>query len=334
MPFPNLGIGSRVLTAGCLSTVLAWVALAQQPAGAPPGGFRQHTANRAGTLRLIPANRKPPEPNRVEIDDAGARGRNVVANGIPDHDVGDFPNRDNPNRISEQGYDIVIPSDPEANDRPSSQFGPFGVALNGVLFDPGAAEFWQGDPSQGWNYEALGGAIPLGLDENHAHVQPTGIYHYHGLPTLYLRQRGVAPGRHSPLVGWAADGFPIYALYGHADPQDTTSSVKRLDSSYRLKTGNRPSDRNGPGGQHDGAFIQDFEYVEGAGDLDECNGRFCVTPEFPEGTYAYFLTESFPVIPRLFRGIPVSLRAERRGPGRPPFPPPPGGPRRSGPPPR
>ena len=352
MPFNLPGIRGRLLLAAGFSTLVAWIAFAQQPPGAPPGGFRQHTANRAGTLRLIPANQRPPGENRAEFTNESPRGTKVVANGIPDHRVGSFPNRDNPNEISAQGYDIVIPSDPKPAERPTSQFGPFGIALNGVVFDPGAAEFWQGDPSRGWTYEALGGAVPLGLDENHAHVQPTGTYHYHGLPTLYLRQRGVSPGKHSPQVGWAADGFPIYALHGYSDPENPSSPVAPLKSSYRLKTGSRPSGQDGPGGRYDGAFVQDYEFVEGLGDLDECNGRFCITPEFPEGTYAYFLTESFPVIPRLFRGTPVSLRGEGRGPvrgpgkGRPgpprgddrgpgkgPPPPPPGGPPRGGPPP-
>ncbi|MBU6180830.1 MAG: YHYH protein, partial [Verrucomicrobia bacterium] len=72
---------------------------------------------------------------------------------------------------------------------------------------------------------------------------------------------------------------------------------------------NRPGGDE-PGGRHDGAFVQDYECVAGSGDLDECNGRFCLTPEFPEGTYAYFLTDEWPVIPRAFRGSPVSLRAE------------------------
>ncbi len=56
----------------------------------------------------------------------------------------------------------------------------FGVALNGLPLDPGTAEFWHNDPN--WNYEAMSGKMDLGLDENNAHVQPNGAYHYHGLP--------------------------------------------------------------------------------------------------------------------------------------------------------
>ena len=98
--------------------------------------------------------------------------------------------------------------------------------------------------------------------------------------------------------------------------KDADSEVKILKSSYRVKSGNRPGgargDRNNPGGKYDGTFIGDYEFVEGHGDLDECNGRFTITPEFPKGTYAYFLTEDWPVIPRLFRGTPHQSFAKGR----------------------
>ena len=211
--------------------------------------------------------------------------------------------------------------------------------------EPGTAEFWQGDRNSGWNYEALGGAVALGLDTNYAHVQPDGHYHYHGIPTGLMNRLGYKQGQHSPMIGWAADGFPIYAVYGYTNPNDSTSGAVELKTSYRLKNGSRPRGNEGPGGKYDGAFVEDYEYFAGLGDLDECNGRFCVTPEFPEGIYAYFLTKEWPVIPRAFRGEPVPLKKPgNAGPGggrRPPFPPPggppPGGPRggnRPPPPPR
>ena len=72
---------------------------------------------------------------------------------------------------------------------------PFGVGINGVLFEPGTAEFWMGDRHADWNYEALGGAVGLGLDSNHAHVQPGGIYHYHGLPIGLLEELNFPAGK-------------------------------------------------------------------------------------------------------------------------------------------
>ena len=109
----------------------------------------------------------------------------------------------------------------------------------------------------------------------------------------------------------AADGFPIYAPWGFTDLKDAKSPLKTIKSSYKLKSGTR---QNGPGGAFDGTYIQDFEFAAGAGDLDECNGRFGVTPEFPEGIYHYFVTSDFPFIPRFYKGTPDASFARRGGP--------------------
>ena len=101
------------------------------------------------------------------------------------------------------------------------------------------------------------------------------------------------------------DGYPIYALYGYKDPENPEAGIKKLTSSFQLKKGDRPYP---PGGKHDGTFSKDYEYVEGAGELDKCNGRFTITKDFPDGTYAYFLTENWPVIPRYFKAEPLKLR--------------------------
>lgn len=250
--------------------------------------------------------------------------RYIRTNGIPDHATGRFPNRNNPNAIAEQDHLYRVPLNPVVAEQPTPIIlGPVGVALNGIPFDPGAAEFWRGDPGSGWQYEALSGAVNLGLDAANAHVQPNGAYHYHGLPTPLLA--GQSPQAHSALIGYGADGFPIYALYGYADPATPGGGVVRLRSGYRLKTGPRPG---GPGGAYDGSFVQDYEYVAGLGDLDRCNGRWTVTPDHPGGTYAYFLTDGFPVVPRCLAGTPdPSFLSGPGGAGRP------GGPRPGGPPP-
>jgi hypothetical protein len=166
---------------------------------------------------------------------------------------------------------------------------PFGIAVNGVLFDPLAAQWYRGDRDSGWTLEAIrpAGSI-LGLDQNNAHVQPSGAYHYHGLPVAVAD----APG--------AGDGFPIYAGTGYADPQDSTSPIVTLQPSYRLRSGNRAG---GPGGTFDGTYTEDYEYVPGYGDLDPANGRYGVTPDYPGGTYHYVLTSAFPFVPRYFSGV-------------------------------
>jgi hypothetical protein len=298
-----------------LTIPLAGALFAQRPGG--PGGrpLRIHTAKETRPLDLVPATDQAPVENEVEIREKN-QSRVVTSNAIPDHLVGPFPNRGNPHEIAPQAFVFEVTAHPRiAAEITPLAHSPFGFALNGVFFDPGAAEFWQGERDAGWQYEALGGAVPLGLDENYAHVQPSGIYHYHGMPTLLLKQLKASDSRHSPQIGWAADGFPLYARVGFSDPENPASALKILKSSWRLKSGERPG---GPGGKYDGTFIQDYEYVEGSGDLDECNGRHGVTPEFPKGIYAYFLTDSWPVIPRAYRGTPVSLRAEGPpGGGRP-----------------
>ena len=225
--------------------------------------------------------------------------RRMIANGLPDHETGEFPNAQNPNSISAQMYDIELPASPITNDQPSgySLPQPFGIALNGVPFDPLAAEFYQRDFDSGWQYEALGGGIQLGLDGQNAHVQPTGAYHYHGIPADVVSSWSSTT--HGPLIGWGGDGFPIYVRTGYRDESDASSPIINLQSSYQIRSGTRP---DGPGGAYDGTYIQDYEYVEGSGDLDESNGRFGVTPEFPNGTYHYILTDVFPTIPRSFRG--------------------------------
>jgi hypothetical protein len=151
----------------------------------------------------------------------------------------------------------------------------------------------------------------LGVDASHAHVQPNGAYHYHGIPAALVHDLTGGKDK-AVIVGWAADGFPIYNNVGHADPKDAASPLKALRSSYRVKSGKRDG---GPGGAYDGTFVADYEYVAGLGDLDECNGRFAVTAEYPEGIYQYVLTEQFPYVPRMFRGTPDSSFARKGPPG-------------------
>ena len=95
---------------------------------------------------------------------------------------------------------------------------------------------------------------------------------------------------HSPIIGWGYDGNPIYGPYGYANKNGGT--VKLLSSGYGLKIDSSTGrGDNGPPVSvfPPGFFIEDYEY-KGNGDLDKHNGRFCITPEFPNGIYAYFAT--------------------------------------------
>lgn len=239
--------------------------------------------------------------------------RYIQSNGLPNHSHGEFPNPNNPHAITEQGHNFRVPLNPLlASNSTYQQLGKFGVGLNGIPFDPGAAEYYNSDRNSGWQYEALGGGVNLGLDDNHAHVQPNGSYHYHGLPTGLIEENDES--RHSPLIGYAADGFPIYAMYGFYRAEEPTSSIVKMKSSYVLKSGTRT---NGPGGTYDGTFVEDYEYVEGHGDLDECHGRYGVTPDYPEGSYMYFITDEFVYVGRCWKGTPDASFTQGRAGGYP-----------------
>ena len=243
--------------------------------------------------------------NKVRISQEG-QFRIIESNGWPDHAPGAFPRRGNPNRATPQQYRFRVPLNPVA--APNGGGSPpgrwfWGVALNGVPFEAGTAEAWNNDPRSGWRYEAATGFLDLGLDEHHAHVQPSGAYHYHAMPTGLLQRRGGDAGR-MVQIAWAADGFPVYSDRAHRRAEDAGSELAVMRSSYVLKKGARPASAEGPGGNYDGRFTEDFEYAPGSGDLDACNGRFGVTPEFPRGTYYYCITAAFPFVPRKWHGTP------------------------------
>jgi hypothetical protein len=90
---------------------------------------------------------------------------------------------------------------------------------------------------------------------------------------------------HSDIIGWAYDGNPIYGSFGYSNPNDRTS-IKKLESGYDIvNVENRPSTEIFPIGY----FVEDYDYT-GNGDLDQYNGRFGKTKDFPQGVYAYFTT--------------------------------------------
>ena len=120
-------------------------------------------------------------------------------------------------------------------------------------------------------------------------------------------------GGHSPIIGWSYDGHPIYGPFGYSDPNDLQSNIKLIEPSYELDVSN-VEDRLSTNDFVPGYFLEDYKYT-GTGDLDEYNGRFCKTPEFPRGVYAYFATASintegeyvakYPYFIKKYRSIPL-----------------------------
>ena len=167
--------------------------------------------------------------------------RTITSNNIPNHLVGLFGGGQgslNPNQITPQNNTYIIDLTPTLASEVTPLLGndgidfSFGILLNGVEVDPVAAEPWphEGLDSQDvnweWNLEAS--MAGLGIDCNRAHVQPFGAYHYHGTPSLYFENLDNDLSSKT-LIGYAADGFPIYY-----DPTKT--------SSYQIKSGSRPGD--------------------------------------------------------------------------------------------
>ena len=104
------------------------------------------------------------------------------------------------------------------------------------------------------------------------------------------------------LVGWAADGFPMYARWDYSDAKDATEHNARDEIELPDQAGHAPrwtrvENTTAP-------TSPTMNMSAGSGDLDECGGRFGVTPENPDGIYHYVLTDDYPFIPRIYKGTP------------------------------
>ena len=192
--------------------------------------------------------------------------------------------------------------------------------------------------AEGFTFDPSGSHQPF-TGERHHHISPSALRHALGdhvnyNPSTHTYSEATTTPLHSPILGWSFDGYPIYGPYGYANPNDVTSAVRRMVSGYVPRDGSygttnlnvtgrptypkwaldigKPNSVNGPNVSTSfplGWYVQDFDhladqgYVQGTGfDLDRYNGRMCKTPEFPNGTYAYFIainadgTPAFPYI--------------------------------------
>jgi uncharacterized protein (TIGR03437 family) len=140
-------------------------------------------------------------------------------------------------------------------------------------------------------------------------------------------QEAASAWHHSPILGWAPDGYPIDGPYGYSAATDATSPINRIKSSFQLRTiatrttlptwslpnhtsvaQNLTPSQYGPDVSLQfplGRYNEDFDFITGQGDLDQYNGRVTVTPEFPNGTYAYYVTiddTGAPAFPYIYAG--------------------------------
>jgi hypothetical protein len=127
----------------------------------------------------------------------------VRSNGIPDHETGPFPNEHNPNTIREQRYVFKIPRKAKWSQNVTrTPMGPIGVAINGVPFY---------NPYNAEGHDAAKNEV---FDECCGHPDPMGRYHYHIYPKCVHTSFNDEAGKHSSLIGYAFDGYPIYGPNG------------------------------------------------------------------------------------------------------------------------
>ena len=262
----------------------------------------------------------------------------VSATGIPAYITGPFQDG-NPSIATAQNKKFRIPLNPvQGSGTVATTGGNIGVFKNGVaLFDYRDGVAWNnatgalcggpGNPpcaggpgtTQAWNRDAIP-AERAGFDCAKAHPA-MGNYHHHQNPSAFNLDLNILsnvcdaypsdglyvinPTQHSPLIGFAYDGFPIYGAYAYTNTNGT-GAITRMKSSYQLKSYPIGLRTNGPainqvvGTQtfFNGYFREDYEYIDHTGDatyLDSHNGRICNTPEYPaslypNGIYCYFAT--------------------------------------------
>lgn len=235
---------------------------------------------------------------------------------IPGYNIG--PWSANPNVPTNQNFVCKFTRTPVQNTGTAvyTALGNIGLWSNGVaIFNPKDGQYWnnstsafsQGAVNNGWNrnakyYEGVSFDACLG------HPAPGGTYHNHVNPTCLYSATNTSV--HSPIIGYAFDGFPVYGAYAYTNTNGT-GAIKRMTPSYQLApaTGSVLLGSNtasaaasasaattrsaGPPVNATyplGCMCEDYIYIPGSGDLDDHNGRFCVTPEYPQGTYAYFVT--------------------------------------------
>jgi hypothetical protein len=238
-----------------------------------------------------------------------------VSNGIPNHDFNDATAHFATD-VTTQNQKFTVTKSPAiaAHVTPLSQTITNAIFLNGVVLDILSAGCYKpsspnarpdGNVAIGcganaaWLQDPLGTRGKFGADAHNAHTQPGGLYHYHGNPKAMFDDN---PGPHgSPVIGFAADGFPIYGSYFY---DDSTGAVRKAVSGYTLKQGARvaigglnPSDNPENSANYDGSYVADWEFTA-AGDLDACNGMIV------NGHYGYYAIDSYPWVMTCFTGTP------------------------------
>jgi hypothetical protein len=281
----------------------------------------------------------------------------IRSTGLGSHVMGPWLNGRFPNLPTDQHFIFAMSRHPVAQTAQGfNHLGEIGLFVDGVrMFDANDAFSYSNqngrdaDPRAGigqgdriWNRDAFVNEGKT-FDAALGHQQQFGTYHYHAEPlalryllgdhvdfdpaTKTYHESPGAPAKHSPILGWMHDGYPVYGPYGFSNATNSASGVRRMVSGFTIRNGADSADdlaqtgrrtlpawearehnrsavlqsfETGPdvsGIYPPGHYIEDYAYLGDLGkvlgkdfDLDELNGRWCVTPEFPNGTYAYFTT--------------------------------------------
>ncbi len=244
-----------------------------------------------------------------------------AVNEIPNHDFNDASAAFATN-VSEQSGHYEIPLSPVmANTATELSLSTTNaLLLNGVVIDLLAAACYDvGNEPLGqekigcgedqldnpWRYDPMSSLNNFGTDEHNAHVQPDGTYHYHGNPVALFTLDCDIVAQESPVIGFAADGFPVYGSCFNDN-----GVIRKARSSYQLK--NNGGMRQAVSGyttpqagmgsvasnNYDGQFRGDYQYVTNSGDLDQCNGMTI------NGQYGYYVTDSYPWVLGCYKGTP------------------------------
>jgi hypothetical protein len=218
---------------------------------------------------------------------------------IPGYSIG--PWNTDPNIPSNQNFVFKITLHPEQNtgNPVAVGLGAVGVWSNGVaVYDASDGMTYNNDGTWHRNAYYFEG---ISFDDCLGHPDQSGCYHHHVNPKCLYNDSDNT--QHSPIIGYAFDGYPIYGAYGYSNPNGS-GGIRRMRTSYQLRTNmvNRDtlpngtiltSAKYGPAVSSSyplGDFLEDYIYIPNSGDLDSNNGRFCVTPDYPSGIYAYFVT--------------------------------------------
>ncbi len=253
----------------------------------------------------------------------------VDHSGIPEHATGPFPGSSGAGYVpADKNYIKAIARYPlkKTGTKTATPVGMTGVSVNGVpIFNTKDQDSWhtvnaQFETSTGggvWNKNAF---VKDGSskDTNYGFCTSDFRYNYKTASPTLRSQLGDSGSIHSPIIGWALDGYPIYGPHGYSTANNSSSSIAKMIPGWRLKTASEydpatdgvrtcsvrvtsgsyspeSNTTHGPAVNATyplGTFIEDYIYDSTVANrhLDEYNGRECVTPEFPNGTYAYFAT--------------------------------------------